>query len=89
MGLAFLIILGAILGWLASIVLDSEGQPELFLNVFAGISGACAMGLGVSPMVGGGTLLGDEYSVTALLLALVGSLVAIAGANLLRVYAPR
>lgn len=86
MGLAFLIVLGAILGWLSAIVLYAEDRADLLRNVLAGIGGSVVVGVVVSPMVGGGSVLGD-YSVTALILALVGTLAAIAGANLFGVRA--
>ena len=84
MGLVFLIVLGGILGWLAAIILDAEDKRDLTLNLIAGVAGSTVAGLVVSPMVGGGTLLSDTYSVSALMLALVGALAAIAGANLFR-----
>ena len=81
MGLIFMIVLGAILGWLAAIILDAESRPGLARNVGSGILGALGAGLLVSPLVGGGSLLAEHYSVTALLVALLGSLVLIACAN--------
>jgi uncharacterized membrane protein YeaQ/YmgE (transglycosylase-associated protein family) len=84
MGLVFLVVLGGILGWLAAIILDAEDRRDLTLNLIAGVAGSTVTGLVVSPMVGGGTLLNDTYSVSALMLALVGALAAIAGANLFR-----
>ena len=84
MGLMFLLILGAILGWLAAIILNEESMNGLFGNVGAGIVGAILAGLIISPIVGGGSLLGESYSVGALLLSLIGSLGAIVAANLYR-----
>lgn len=84
MGLVFMIVMGAILGWLAAIVLYAESRTGLFRNIGAGVVGALAAGLLVSPLVGGGSLLSERYSVTALLVALLGSVVLIAGANLIR-----
>jgi len=83
MGLMFMIVLGAILGWLTAIILDAESVSGLVLNIVAGIVGALTAGLLISPLVGGGSLLGEHYSVTALLVALLGSLAVIACANML------
>lgn len=84
MGLLFLIVLGAILGWLAAIVLHAETRSGLRRNIGAGIAGALAAGVLISPLAGGGSLLSESYSITALLLSLAGSLVVIACTNLFR-----
>lgn len=82
MGLVFMIVMGAILGWLAAIVMRAESRRGLTRNIGSGIAGALGAGLGVSPLVGGGSLLAESYSVTALLLALAGSILVIACANM-------
>ena len=82
MGPVFLIVLGTILGWLASIVMGQERSDEVLRNIVAGVGGALVVGLVVSPLVGAGSLIGGTYSIAALLLAKVGALAAIAGANI-------
>ena len=84
MGFIFLIVLGAIFGWMAAIILGSENRKGLQRNISAGIGGACIAGLLVSPLVGGGSLTGESYSITALKISLAGALLAIACANVLR-----
>jgi uncharacterized membrane protein YeaQ/YmgE (transglycosylase-associated protein family) len=82
MGLLFLLVLGAILGWLAAIVLDAESLRGLARNIGSGIAGALLAGLLVSPLAGRGSLLAETYSVGALMLSLVGALLAITFVNL-------
>jgi len=84
MGLMFMIVLGAILGWLAAIIFDAESVSGLARNMVSGVAGALIAGLLVSPLVGGGSLLKDNYSVSALLIALLGSVVVIACADMVR-----
>lgn len=84
MGLMFLFVLGAIVGWVAAIVLKAENEEGLLRNSVAGIAGALLAGLLVSPLSGSGSLLAGTYEVTALLLSLVGAVVAIVGANLFK-----
>ena len=82
MGLLFMIVVGAIIGWLAAIVLKIELPRGILLNIGAGVAGALLMGLLISPMLlGGGSLLGGYFQVGALLLSLVGALVLIAALN--------
>ena len=84
MGLIFLIVMGAILGWLASIVLDEESGAGVVRNIVASIGGALGAGLLVSPMIGSGSMFAEQYEVGAMILALCGSLLLIACANILR-----
>ena len=84
MGLAFLIVLGGILGWLTAIVLDAETRHGMLLNIGAGIAGALVTGLVLSPILGGGSLLGGHNSIAALMLSLLGAIAAIASANIYR-----
>lgn len=81
MGLLFMIVVGAILGWLAAIVLTIESPRGVLLNISAGVGGALLTGLLVGPLLGGSSLLGGHYQVEALLLSLVGSLVVVAAFN--------
>jgi uncharacterized membrane protein YeaQ/YmgE (transglycosylase-associated protein family) len=84
MGLLFMIVVGAILGWLAAIVLQIEAPRGILLNIAAGVAGALLMGLFVGPLLlGSASLLGGYYAVGSLLLSLVGSLVLIAALNVL------
>jgi uncharacterized membrane protein YeaQ/YmgE (transglycosylase-associated protein family) len=82
MGLLFMIVVGAILGWLAAIVLRIEAPRGILLNISAGVAGALLMGLFIGPLLlGGASLLGGYYRVGSLLLSLVGSIILIAALN--------
>lgn len=83
MGLLFMIVVGAILGWLAAIILRIEAPRGILLNIAAGIVGALLMGLFIGPLLlGSASLLGGYYRVGSLLLSLAGSIVVIAVLNL-------
>ena len=82
MGLLFMIVVGAILGWLAAIILRIETPRGILLNIAAGIAGALLTGLFIGPLLlGTASLLGGYYRVGSLLLSLVGSIVVIAAFN--------
>ena len=82
MGFLFMIVVGAILGWLAAIVLKIEAPRGILLNIAAGVIGALLMGLFIGPMLlGSAALLGGYYPVASLLLSLAGSIVVIAATN--------
>lgn len=84
MGLVFLIVIGAILGWLAAIIARTETLQGLLLNLTGGIGGALIAAVGVYPLFGGGDLLAGHYSVGGLLAALVGAVALPMAVNLCR-----
>lgn len=84
MGFIIWIIIGGILGWLASIVMRTNAQQGLFLNVVVGIIGAVLGGLILAPMIGTGTINDGDYSVASLGISFVGAIVLLAIVNLLR-----
>ena len=82
MGLLFMLIVGAILGWLAAIVLRIEAPRGILLNIAAGVVGALLTGLFIGPLLlGSASLLGGFYEVGSLILSLVGAIIVIAALN--------
>lgn len=82
MGLLFMIVVGAILGWLAAIVLKIEAPRGILFNMAAGIAGALLAGLVVGPLLlGSASLLAGYYRVGSLAFSLAGSLIVIAAFN--------
>ena len=84
MGLIILIIVGGILGWLASIVMRTDGQQGIFLNVIVGIVGAPLAGFILNPMLGGGNIMAGDFSASSLLVSFIGAVVLLAIVNLVR-----
>lgn len=84
MGLIILIIVGGILGWLASIVMRTDGQQGIFLNVIVGIVGALLAGFILNPMIGGGNIMSGDLSASSLLVSFIGAVVLLAIVNLVR-----
>jgi uncharacterized membrane protein YeaQ/YmgE (transglycosylase-associated protein family) len=72
------LIVGGIIGWLASIVMRTNAQQGLFLNVVVGIVGAMVAGWFVSPLVGVATINQNNFSMPALLVSFVGAVVLLA-----------
>ena len=82
MGFLFMIVVGAILGWLAAIILKIEAPRGILLNIGAGVAGALLMGLFIGPLLlGSASLLAGYYQIGSLLLSLVGSILVIAALN--------
>jgi len=84
MGIIILIIVGGILGWLASIVMRTDAQQGILLNVVVGIVGALLAGLLLNPLIGGGSITQGDFSVSSLLVSFLGAVVLLAIVNLVR-----
>jgi uncharacterized membrane protein YeaQ/YmgE (transglycosylase-associated protein family) len=80
MGLILWLIVGGVVGWLASIVMRTDAQQGIFLNVVVGIVGAFLGGLVFS----GGTINNSALTVYTFLTSLVGAIVLLAIVNLVR-----
>ena len=78
------LVVGGVIGWLASIVMKTDGQQGMFLNVVVGIVGAMLGGWFISPMVGIGTINQDNFSLPAMLVSFVGAAILLAIVNLVR-----
>jgi uncharacterized membrane protein YeaQ/YmgE (transglycosylase-associated protein family) len=72
-GLVFLIVIGGMLGWLAAIIASAGSATARVRNILIGIVGALIAGLVVNPLIRGHDLLAGQYTVEALLIALIGS----------------
>ena len=78
------LVVGGVLGWLASIMMKTDAQQGVILNVVVGIVGAFLGGWLISPMLGVGTINQDNFSLPALAVSLVGALILLAIVNLVR-----
>jgi len=84
MNLILIIIVGGILGWLASMVMRTDGQQGIFLNIVVGIVGALIAGFLISPLLGAGTITSGSFDIMSLIVSFLGALVLLAIVNLVR-----
>jgi len=78
------IVIGGILGWLASIVMKTDAQQGIFLNIVVGIIGALLGGWLLSPLFGTGTINTEDFSLLSLLVSFLGAVILLAIVNLVR-----
>ena len=76
------LIIGGLIGWLASMLMKTDGQQGVFLNVIVGIVGAMLGGWFISPLVGVATINQNNFSMPALLVSFVGAVILLAIVNL-------
>lgn len=84
MGLIIVLIVGGILGWLASIVMRTDAQQGIFLNVVVGIVGALLAGFILTPLLGGAPITSGAFDIRSLLVSFLGAVVLLAIVNLVR-----
>ncbi len=78
------LVVGGLIGWVASMVMRTDAQQGLILNVIVGIVGAFLGGMVLSPLFGMGTINQNNFSLPALLVSLVGAVILLAIVNLVR-----
>lgn len=78
------LVVGGLIGWVASMVMRTDAQQGVFLNVVVGIVGAALAGFLISPLVGTGTINQDAFSFGALVVSLIGAIVLLGIVNLIR-----
>ncbi|MEO6032623.1 MAG: GlsB/YeaQ/YmgE family stress response membrane protein [Burkholderiaceae bacterium] len=84
MNLIIWLVVGGVIGWVASLIMRTDASQGIFLNVIVGIAGAAIAGLFISPLVGLPTINQDAFSMGALLVSLLGAVVLLAIVNMFR-----
>ena len=84
MNLIIWLVIGGLLGWVASLIMRTDAQQGVLLNVIVGIVGALLGGWFISPMVGVPTINQGVFSLGALLVSLIGAVILLAIVNLVR-----
>lgn len=78
MGLIVWLIVGGVIGWLASLVMRTDAQQGILLNIVVGIVGAFVGGL----LFGGS--INQGITVMSFVVSLVGAVILLAIVNLIR-----
>ena len=78
------IIVGGIIGWVASLIMRTDREQGTLLNIIVGIVGAFLAGLILTPLFGIGSINSGNFSLPALLISLLGALILLAVVNLFR-----
>jgi len=73
MNMVLWIVLGGLIGWLASIVMGTK--QGVVLNVLIGVVGAFLAGISLAPLLGTGTVNHNDFSLPSLLVSFLGALV--------------
>jgi len=80
MGIILWLIVGGVIGWLASMVMRTDAQRGILLNIVVGIVGAFIGGL----IFSGGSINNAGLTLYSFLVSLVGAIILLAIVNLVR-----
>ncbi len=83
MGIIIWLIVGGLVGWIASLIMRTDAQQGILLNIVVGIVGALIAGWLISPLVGVATI-NQGISIGSILVSLVGAIILLAIVNLFR-----
>jgi uncharacterized membrane protein YeaQ/YmgE (transglycosylase-associated protein family) len=78
------IIVGAVIGWVASIIMRTNNRQGLIADIIVGIVGAFVGGYFLSPLFNVGTINDGNFSLPALLVSLGGAVILLAISKLFR-----
>ena len=78
------LVVGGLIGWVASMVMKTDAQQGMLLNVVVGIVGAMLGGWFLAPLFGTGTINSNDFSLAGLGVSLLGAIVLLAIVNFFR-----
>jgi uncharacterized membrane protein YeaQ/YmgE (transglycosylase-associated protein family) len=84
MNIIIILVVGGVLGWLASLLMRTDGEQGIFLNVIVGIVGAFLAGFLITPLIGGAPITSGALDMRSLVASFLGAVVLLAIINLFR-----
>ncbi len=89
MNIILVIVIGGIIGWIASLIMRTDAQQGILMNIVVGIVGSLLAGFLLTPFLGGVPITSGNLSVSSLLISLLGAVVLLAIVNMVRRGTPR
>ncbi|QEW07515.1 GlsB/YeaQ/YmgE family stress response membrane protein [Nitrincola iocasae] len=77
MGIIIWLVMGGLVGWVASMIMGTEAQQGIILNVIVGIVGALIGGWLIGPLLGAGSI-NDGISIMSFVVSLIGAVILLA-----------
>ncbi len=83
MGFILWLVIGGVVGWLASLVMKRDASQGIVLNIIVGIVGAMLGGWLLGPALGAPSINSGEISAGSLLVSFLGAVILLAIVNLI------
>lgn len=83
MGIILWLIIGGVVGWLASLVMRRDASQGIVLNIVVGIVGSILGGWLIGPLLGAPSINSGEISIASLLVSFLGAVILLAIVNLI------
>lgn len=77
MGIIIWLVVGGVVGWLASMIMGTDAQQGIILNVVIGIVGAVVGGWLIGPFIGAGSI-NQGITLMSFVVSLIGAVVLLA-----------
>jgi uncharacterized membrane protein YeaQ/YmgE (transglycosylase-associated protein family) len=84
MNILIWLVVGGVIGWVASLIVGTDAQQGMLLNVIVGVIGALVGGWLISPMLGVATINEGAFSLASLGVSLAGAVILLVIVNLIR-----
>lgn len=84
MNLIIWLVVGGLVGWVASLLMGTDARQGVVLNVVVGIVGALLAGFVLVPLIGGSTINSGDFSAFGLMISLLGSVLLLFVVGLVR-----
>jgi uncharacterized membrane protein YeaQ/YmgE (transglycosylase-associated protein family) len=84
MGFLAWLVIGGLVGWIASLIMKTDARQGVLLNVVVGIVGAMAGGWVLTPLLGVSTRNPSDFSLSAVAVSVLGAVILLGLINLLR-----
>ena len=78
------LVVGGVIGWAASMIMKTNAEQGIVLNIVVGVVGATLGGWLISPLVGAGTVNQGDFSIGGLIVSLIGAIILLSVVNLFR-----
>ncbi|MBZ2168111.1 GlsB/YeaQ/YmgE family stress response membrane protein [Marinobacter sp. F4216] len=74
MGIIVWLVMGGLVGWVASLIMGTDGQQGIILNIVVGIVGALIGGWLIGPLLGAGSI-NEGITVMSFVVSLIGAVI--------------
>jgi uncharacterized membrane protein YeaQ/YmgE (transglycosylase-associated protein family) len=82
MNIIIILVVGGLIGWVASMVMGGPGG--ILMDIVVGIVGALLAGFLLNPLIGGGNIMSGDLSLSSILVSLLGAIILLAILRLFR-----